>query len=398
MPSPLPFEDTVGAWVPHGKFSLPPAGVGALNGLTFAVKDVYDVAGYPTGAGNPQWLATHPVPKRHSAVVEQLLAAGASLQGKTLTDELAYSLHGDNMHYGMPLNPSAPERIPGGSSSGSVSAVAARLVDFALATDTGGSTRVPASYCGVWGLRTSHGLLSTQGLVPLQPSFDTVTWLAHSPHTFARVGKLLLPASDFVPSRVLWLSDACAMAEPAFQTALQYVFDVLKDQLGVHAVVDTAAPDTLENWHQTYVTASAFEGWQTHGAWISQNSPVFAPSIAARWQYAAVATQAQASAAQLHRLAIAERLRTLLGDDTVVVLPSAASVAPLRTATGSAIDDVRTRTMRICCIAGLAGLPQVSIPMRSPNGLPVGVSLLGPVGSDHALITLINGINRLVAQ
>lgn len=388
MSTPLAFEDMAGAWVPHGKFVLPGTAHGPLHGLTFAAKDLYDVAGYPTGAGNPQWLATHPVPARHSALVAQLLGAGASLHGKTLTDELAYSLHGDNVHYGTPVNSAAPDRIPGGSSSGSVSAVAAKLVDFSLGTDTGGSTRVPASYCGVWGLRTTHGLLSTEGLVPLHPSFDTATWFSHSAQTFERVGKLLLSDSDFSPRRAIWLQDACALAEPALQPALQQVFALLRSELNEHEQIDISAPDTLEDWRQTYVTAGAYEGWQTHGDWISRNAPMFAPPIAARWQQASHVTQAQAQTARLKRDAICEHVRALLGQDTVAVLPSAASVAPLRSASGPEIDNIRMCTLRICCIAGLAGLPQVSIPLRTQDGLPVGVSLLGPAGSDLALLRL----------
>ena len=165
-------DDDIGAWVPHGRFVLPGATQGPLAGLRFVAKDVFDVAGHPTGAGNPTWLATHAPATRHAPAVQALIDAGATLAGKVLTDELAYSLHGDNHHYGTPVNRAAPGRVPGGSSSGTAAAVAARKVDFGLGTDTGGSTRVPASYCGLWGLRTTHGALSADGLVPLHPGFD----------------------------------------------------------------------------------------------------------------------------------------------------------------------------------------------------------------------------------
>ena len=178
LSSEFPIDDTVGAWVPHGRFVVTGTGGGPLAGLSFAAKDLYDVAGHVTGAGNPTWLLTHGPAARSSPVIDRLLESGATLHGKVLTDELAYSILGENLHYGTPLNLRAPGRVPGGSSSGSAAAVAARLVDFALGTDTGGSTRVPASYCGLWGLRTTHGLLSRDGLVPLHPSFDTPTWLA----------------------------------------------------------------------------------------------------------------------------------------------------------------------------------------------------------------------------
>jgi amidase len=385
---PLTLNDTVGAWVPHGRFVRPGQASGPLQGLRFAAKDVFDVAGQPTGAGNPAWLASHPVPTRSSPLVDALLQAGATLAGKVLTDELAYSIHGDNIHYGTPINAAAPARVTGGSSSGSAAAVAARLVDFALGTDTGGSTRVPASYCGLWGLRTTHGLLSREGLVPLNPLFDTPTWLAHDPATFERVASVLLPDSPFAPRRVLTLSDAWTEAEAVFQPALQQARDALAGLLGAPAHARTASDEGLDAWRQLYVTASAFNGWETHGEWIASHTPDFAPPIAARWQFASTVRAEDAAAARARIAGIRAHVRGWLGEDGVAVLPSAASLAPLRDADPAAVDAVRMRTLRITSIAGLAGLPQVSLPLRSPEGVPLGVSLLGPAGSDRALIAL----------
>ncbi|MFT7402524.1 MAG: amidase [Hydrogenophaga sp.] len=385
----FPITDTVGAWVPHGRFVVEPTASGALSGLRFAAKDVFDVAGHPTGAGNPTWLATHPVPTEHSPVVAQLLAAGATLVGKVLTDELAYSLHGDNAHYGTPINSVALDCVPGGSSSGSAAAVAAHLVDFALGTDTGGSTRVPASYTGLWGLRTTHGLVSAQGLVPLHPSFDTVTWLAHDSATFERVGAELLPASHFEPQRVLLPQDAWALADPVFAEPLQRARDALAALLGTQAMTQRFAGDTpLTDWRQVYATAGAHEGWATHGAWITEHTPHFGEPIAARWKAASRVTDEAARGARDQAQAIRQQVRDLLGADGVAILPSAASLAPRRDADPSAVDAVRLRTMAITCIAGLAGLPQVSLPVRLAGGGVLGVSLLGPADSDLALIRL----------
>src|ERR687889_2186783 len=162
------------------ELGVDPTGSGPLDGLTFAVKDLIDIGGYKTGCGNPSWGHTHPPATVNAVCVEQLLAAGARCVGKTVTDELAFSLLGENHFYGTPLNPKAPDRVPGGSSSGSASAVARGLVDFALGTDTGGSVRVPASNCGTWGLRSSHGFISVAGVNPFAPTFDTVGILASS--------------------------------------------------------------------------------------------------------------------------------------------------------------------------------------------------------------------------
>ena len=383
-------DDQVGAWVPHGRFVLPGAAEGPLRGLSFAAKDVFDVAGHPTGAGNPQWLATHAVPQASSPLVERLLAAGATLQGKVLTDELAYSIHGDNAHYGTPLNVRAPGRVPGGSSSGSAAAVAARLVDFALGTDTGGSTRVPASYCGLWGLRTTHGLLSREGLVPLHPSFDTPTWLAHDARTFERVGTVLLPAAP-APAwqeAVRW-SAAWELADAAFQPALEAAWQALTQTLAlVPKELPASAHPPLEQWRQHYLTAGAHEGWQVHGDWITGTHAGFAAPVAARWRYASGISGEAAQQAWAAIAYIRADVREVIGAQGVALLPSAASVAPLRDAAPESVDALRLRSMRITCIAGLAGLPQVSIPCRGEDGLPVGVSLVGPAGSDAALIAL----------
>src|SRR5687768_7953515 len=204
-------------------FSLAPTGDGPLAGLQFAVKDLIDVAGHPTGCGNPTWLETHPRAAVSAVCVEQLLAAGATCIGKTITDEVAFSLLGENYFYGTPLNPAAPDRVPGGSSSGSASAVACGLADFALGTDTGGSVRVPASNCGIWGLRPTHGALSLAGVNPFAPTYDTVGVLARSADVLARAAAVLL-ASEIpgavTPVRIHVLTEAFALADPEVRAAL----------------------------------------------------------------------------------------------------------------------------------------------------------------------------------
>ena len=384
----FPIDDHIGAWAPHGRFVVQGAATGPLAGLTFAAKDLFDVAGHPTGAGNLAWLATHPVPERSSPLVDALLAAGATLVGKSLTDELAYSINGDNVHYGTPVNVRAPGRVPGGSSSGSAAAVAAGLCDFALGTDTGGSTRVPASYCGIWGLRTTHGLLSRDGLVALNPGFDTPTWLAHDAATFLAVARVLLPATPFRFTRALLLEDTLAQADDAFQPAAEQVFEALSKGRVAKRTAVAEGDDALEQWRQTYITASAREAWQVHGDWISANTPAFSPAVAARFNIASGISAEAADAAVARQDRIRASVRALLGNDGVAVLPSAASVAPLLDASGAEVDQVRGRTFRITCVAGLAGLPQVSLPFVSASGLPAGISLLGPAGSDLALVEL----------
>jgi amidase len=136
-------QDPLGAFVPHGRIEIEGAAEGPLAGVRFAVKDIFDVAGVITGRGNPDWLASHAPATVNAPAVDALLAAGAKLVGKTITEELAFSVIGTNPYYGTPKNVAAPGRVPGGSSSGSAAAVGGGLVPLALGSDTGGSIRQP---------------------------------------------------------------------------------------------------------------------------------------------------------------------------------------------------------------------------------------------------------------
>jgi len=388
-------RDSAGAFVPGGRFRVEPGASGPLTGLTFVAKDLYDVAGHPTGAGNPTWLATHAVPERHAALVARLLGAGATLVGKVITDELAYSINGDNVHYGTPVNTNAPGRVPGGSSSGSAAAAAARLCDFALGTDTGGSIRVPASFCGVWGLRPTHGLLPAEGVVPLSPSYDTFGWLAAAGDVFERVGDALLPAFEPAWDRLVVPYDAWALADDESRPLLAAIAQAVARVAGHARHVTVGDPD-LESWRKTYVAVSAYEAWQAHGAWIEAHKPGFGPAIAQRFAYAKGVTASDFSAASTERERIATRVLELLGPRGVAVLPSAAGPAPRLDAQPADVDAFRLRTLRITNIAGNARLPQVNIPLAGASGLPIGVSLMGSPGSDRALIALARTVARAV--
>ncbi|MBY0320111.1 MAG: amidase [Reyranella sp.] len=384
------FKDTAGAFVPHGRFGLPGAATGPLAGRTFAVKDFIDIAGHVTGSGNPRWLETHAPATATAPCVTTLLAAGATMIGKTISDELAYSLNGDNFHYGTPLNGAAPDRVPGGSSSGSASAVSARLCDFALGTDSGGSVRIPASYCGVYGIRTTHGIMPLDGIVPFMPSLDVLGWFAREARLFADIGGLLLPpaAKSRPPLRRLMRSlDADAETDAATVEALAPAFTAVSQQFG-RAEPVRVAPDGLEAWRTQFRRLSAAETWGVNGAWIEAAKPVFGPAIADRFAYAKEAATLDLAADRAARSKITQRLRDMLGNDGVICLPTAPGPAPLRSATGEAVEAFRQRAQRLTCIAGLAGLPQISMPAATVDGAPVGLSLIGPPGRDLDLLAL----------
>ena len=372
-------------------FARDPQGDGPLSGLRFAVKEVFDLAGHATRSGNPDWLRTHALATVDAPAVARLLEAGAWLQGRTLSDELAFSLAGENLHYGTPLNPRALGRVPGGSSSGSASAVAAGCVDFALGTDTSGSVRIPASYCGLYGLRPTHGAIEARGVTPLAPAFDTVGWFAATAAVLERVGAVLLPPVAPRPlRRLMVLADAFDDAAPGVATALRPALDHLAS-LGL--AVDTPVRGLpLAAAAQTYRVLQGAEVWRTHGEWFERTRPSVAPEIAARLRAASQVTVQEIDAARREADALRARIDGLLAHDGVLCLPTAPDVAPLLGA--SAQPDARTR-MRVLahtCIAGLCGLPQVSLPLGAVDGLPVGLGLIGGRGRDRDLLALVGSM------
>jgi amidase len=387
--------DTVGAFCPHGRFELEGALAGPLAGRTFAVKDLFDIEGRVTGAGNPQWLATHGPAKQTAPPVVALLAAGARMIGKTITDELAYSLNGDNIHYGTPRNSKVPDRVPGGSSSGSAAAVAAGLCDFALGTDTGGSVRIPGSFCGLFGIRTSHGAISTAGLVPLMPSFDTVGWFTREPELFQKVGKVLLPdaAQISLPSRLLIVSEGLGSLDQEASSAFRNAIDALSGFFGEVETVSIAGAGGLVPWRDVFRIASAHETWSVNGAWISAHGDSLSAPIAERFAFAKSVTDAEAAEARRRRDELGRRVRMLVDANTVLCIPTAPGPAPKLDAKGDGVEEFRQRAQRLTSIAGLSGLPEVTLPgLAEIDGLPLGLSLIGAAGADRILLTMANKI------
>ncbi|HJU89560.1 MAG TPA: amidase family protein, partial [Gemmatimonadaceae bacterium] len=247
---------------------------GPLAGLTFAAKDLFDVAGYPTAGGNPDWAPHHPVPGKHAWAVQRLLDAGCTLIGKTITDEVSLGILGENPFDGTALNPKAPDRVPGGSSSGSASAVAQRLCDTALGTDTGGSVRVPASFCGLYGIRPTHGRIDVTGMLPQAPTSDTTGWFARDATTFARVSEVMLgePMATALPTRLVIAIDAFGFADSETAAALQPMVRKLST-LVRDVREELLAPQGLSVWSRAQRTLQPSEAWLTFKDWIDRANP-----------------------------------------------------------------------------------------------------------------------------
>ncbi|MET0448106.1 MAG: amidase family protein [Aeromicrobium sp.] len=372
-------------WRVVGNPLVVPTGTGVLDGETVAVKDLYAVAGHKIGAGNPAWLDHATTEERHAEVVASLLGAGAAVLGIARTDEFAYSLAGTNAHHGTPANMRAPGRIPGGSSSGSATAVATGQATIGLGTDTGGSIRVPAAYQGLWGIRTTHGAVSVDGLLPLAPSFDTVGWLTRGPDLLARVGEVLLPPDSAPLGDVVTSSALTSLADADVADA------VTGAVFGATEIEWPLAP--MPDWLSALQAKQAWEAWQVHGAWLADRMDTLGADVRSRFERAA-SLSAEVGAAAVEEVARArDAIRQLLGD-RVLLLPSASSVPP-PVGDPAALDAVRQATMQLTCLAGLGGLPAVSIPVSTVDGMPAGACLVGPAGSDRALIELAGTLKQI---
>jgi amidase len=370
--------------------ATPPGG--PLDGLTFAVKDLVDVAGMRTGAGSPAWLATHDPAPANAPVVDCLLDSGARLVGKTQTDELAFSLNGENHHYGTPLNPACPERVPGGSSSGSASAVAQGLVDFAIGTDTAGSVRVPSAYCGLWGIRPSFGAVSMAGIVPLAPPFDTVGWMSADPMLLDRVGRVLLPEDSraWSPTRFVRSGDAFELADGETCQALEASLVDIAKLFGSGDTLNIAAEgDCLAHLAGQFRAMQGHAIWRTHGAWIEASRPEFGPGVGDRFRWAATVSAAEADRARDYQVSFRTRLAELLGSDGLIVLPTAPGPAPYLATPPKELEPFRNRLLTLTAIASFSGCPQVSLPVALCDGAPVGLSFIAPAGTDRVLLAFV---------
>jgi amidase len=394
-------REKIGAFVPGVDVHIQGAAEGPLAGLTFAAKDIFDVAGYVTGCGNPDWARTHGPATATAPAVQKLLDAGATLVGKTITEELAFSLTGENAHYGAPVNVNAPGRTCGGSSSGSASAVAAGIVDFALGSDTAGSVRVPASFCGIYGLRPSHHRVAIDHVMPLSPSLDTVGWFTRDGDLLRRVGAVLLePAGKTPAGQFLVSDDAMATIDEALRDALLGAVEQLRPLLGKPETVTVSeleASKGLARWAHVMRTLQGSEAWASHGAWIEEVKPAFGPGIAERFAAIAQTDPAAIAECKPEREAITAHMADLLAGGTILAVPAAPAIAPLRGSSAEALAKLRGDAQFITCIAGLARLPQVSLPLCEIDGCPLALGLIAARGNDGLLLDIAAEVSAATA-
>jgi amidase len=388
--------EEIGAFVPGPRVRIEGRAGGPLSGLTFAAKDLFDVAGVPTGGGNHDWPTGRPVPSRHSWAVQTLLDAGATLIGKTITDEVSLGILGENPFDGTPVNVRARGRVPGGSSSGSAAAVAAGICDTALGTDTGGSVRVPASFCGLYGIRPTHGRIDVTGMLPQAPTADTTGWFARDAGTFAKVSTVMLGEAipHTLPTRLVIAVDAFGFADANVAAALQPMVKRLAGLIG-DGREDVMAPQGLSVWARALRSLQPVEAYATFKDWLDTRNPRMAFSVARGLLAGAMVPASDQGWANLMRQEIRARMAYLLPVGTVLCMPTTPFPAPLVGQPLSVLDPLRDRITCLCAQGGLAGHPQVNLPGATIDGLPIGLSIIGARGSDASLIAVARALEAM---
>ncbi|MBA3859289.1 MAG: amidase [Cyanobacteria bacterium PR.3.49] len=381
------------------ELNIPGFNDGCLAGLKFVAKDLFDVKDEVTGLGNLDWARTHRPAEKNADAVDMLLAEGATLIGKACTDEFAFSVDGINIHFGAPDNPQYPDRIPGGSSSGSGSAVAAGLVDFALGTDTGGSIRVPASYCGIYGFRPSHGRISANGVAPLAQQLDAVGWMARNPELLETVGSVLLNEnrSSILPKKLLIARDTFELVAPELQLSIKTAVEKIASNFSYVQEVHLE-PYGWEGHAQLYRIFQGWECWKNYGDWITETNPFICPSIMERFEYTRNVTPEDYKNATEFRNRIIQGFSDLLSGDAVLCLPTTTNIPPLVDATDEELLRNRARNMNLTSVAPLARVPEVCIPIKLTETTTTGLSFMSSHGNDMMLLNFCRNLLTAVSE
>ena len=378
--------------VPHSpKNSIFFNKTGTLKNLNFLVKDMCKIKDHRTSCGNPDFYQKCLPADDYAPFLKEILEAGATLKGITICDEFFYSLIGENGHYGTPDNLNAPGCVPGGSSSGSAAALTTNLYDFSIGSDTGGSVRVPASFCGLFGIRPTHNRINTEGVYPMAPSFDTLGWFAKDINIFKKIGSVLLNLNE----KTKYSFKEFVIAEDILELANPDIVNLFNNY------INNNFPKIKRfrlSEHNKEIIADNFRILQGGEIkeniipWILENKPKISPEINNRIEMAMKITTDEINKAQKFREKLKVEIDKSLLKGIIALFPTTPFSSPKCGQSDDQLGSYRKKLMEFTSIAGMTSRPQISIPKFKDNTGPIGISLLGWQYSDEILLENITNL------
>ncbi|KAL5211136.1 hypothetical protein ABZP36_006759 [Zizania latifolia] len=400
----------------------PPQARHPLTGLCFAIADAFNVSGYITSFGSLEWAKTHDAATQTSLVVSSLVDGGAICVGKTVIDEMAFSIHGENKHFGTPTNPAAPDRVPGGCSSGSAVAVAGGIVDFALGIDTIGGVRVPGSYCGVLAFRPSHAVVPNSGVILAAPSLDAIGWFAKDPSVLRRVGHLLLrlPYADIRQPRHFYIADDCfemskVPARRLTQVVTKSVEKLFGRQVLGHVNLENYLASRIpslrnysngqKNGDSKFSSLLALsramqflhkhEFKDQHMEWINSVKPDVDACVIGNLSDDGELT---INSSQDARKEVRVALNALLKDDGILVIPTVLGCPPKLNARELSSSNYNVQTSCLTSLSSMSGCCQVTVPLGTHDKCPISVSFIARHGGDRFLLDTIQTMYATIQE
>ncbi len=382
-------------------FGLKSGKSGPLSGITFVVKDNIAISGHVSSFGSSRWRETHGKSTQNASVISKISDNGGDIVGLAKLDQLTFSLVGNISEGEPPINPLYPDRFTGGSSSGTVSAVAGGIAQVGIGTDTGGSIRVPAAACGLYALRPSHGMIDCSGILPLAESFDTVGIVSMNIELIKKTFNVIRSDQklfDVKVKRVILPADILKTASEEVGKVVNEAAIRIAKALGASLAENNFERFLNVQFADLFTRMQGREIWGSHSAWIVQNEQFLFPDVRMRLRRAEQFYKMPGEEIEADRQVrnkYTEDLSKYLGNDAIVVLPIMYGLPPKRNASDDELLEFRKMALRFTSPAGLSGFPEAVMPVKSARtGLTYGAGILGPKGSDLSLLDTLIAVSK----
>ena len=376
--------------VPHSpKNKIQTSYKGNLLDMRFLCKDMCQIKGFKTSCGNPDFYKHTAEATENAPFLEKILNEGAILEGITICDEFFYSIIGENIHYGTPSNKNAPNCVPGGSSSGSAAALTQINYDFTIGTDTGGSVRVPASFCGIYGFRPTHGRINLNKVYPMSESFDTLGWFSNNKSNMLKVGKVFFDHFEEIPIEQKNILIPIDIINNLDENIKSQFYDYCENKFKNLKKVQLSKYNKSE-LAECFRVIQGYEIKLSMLPWIQKYNPKISTEINSRFEVTKNITVNMYNESINLRKEFVSELDKNLSKEALIIFPTTPFSAPITGQSDNDLSELRKKVMEFTCIGGLSSRPQISIPKFKGSTGPIGLSILGNKNTDEIILNNLN--------